>query len=171
MHLFITVQKNQTASHSYFSNTHQDLCTNVITHYCHERRHYCSGKQYLHRHMERWYADEKRCIDVTYGFLCMRLRLGQRSRIQTHSSKWRLTCLNHPLRLRLPFIAQILHFQSVNWCNLAQWLWTLPPPHTQFLDFSFLFFSCFVSCLWSNIYLGVISLFLKIAHISMTILN
>lgn len=39
-----------------------------MIHYCDERQHYCSRRQYLHACIDPWYADEKHFIDVTYRF-------------------------------------------------------------------------------------------------------
>lgn len=112
-------------------------------------------------------------------FWCSR-GFARRTRIRTHFSKLRPSCLNHPLRLMHSFIAQILHSQAGNWCNLAQCRW---PTHTLcnlFAIFGFFFF-LFV---WGGLFpargvafntawfIVVISLFIsQIAHITVGILN
>lgn len=97
---------------------------------------------YAHRALIRWWKALHRC-DLWIFFWCSR-GFAQRARIKTHFSKLRPSCLNHPLRLIHSFIAQILHSQAGNWCNLAQCQW---PTHTVcnlFAIFGFFFFlSCF----------------------------
>lgn len=56
-------KKNHTAAyHCYFSTfKHSPGLTNVISHYCDARRHYCSCKQYLHTHIDPWWKALYRC--------------------------------------------------------------------------------------------------------------
>lgn len=98
-------------------------CRNIITYYCDERQHYCSCKQYLHTRIDRWYADEKHFIDVTYRFCLLEhliaaalsaVRLKHISLNYFELFKW---CASHP-----PFL-YCIYFTFQSWQLTIQCNW------------------------------------------------